>query len=71
MEYTMDVIKNKQRLLMNIRMLGESMSSWHGRSSGCKWRRQPVDMEGHEQPTRGVPPDCGSVMGLTSPHHKK
>jgi len=27
-------------------MLCGSLSSWHGASLGCGWRRQPPDMEG-------------------------
>jgi hypothetical protein len=37
MEYTMDVIKHKKWLLMNISMLGESFSSCHGKASHVLW----------------------------------
>jgi hypothetical protein len=53
--------------------LAQSLTNfWEIPSSGCGWRRQPLDMEGNcsGQLTRGGPPSCGLGEGLTPPHNK-
>jgi len=56
------------------------LSSRHGASSGCGWRRRPPDMDrglwiywlsSHRQPTRYCPPAWGWGEGQTIPHLKK